>query len=310
MAIGTLRANELVVVRPESEGRVAHINFAEGQRVGRGQTLVQLDASVERAVLAQAEAALSLAKANFERADELVRKGAGTLRALDEARAKLRNDEAAVQLAHARHDKMTITAPFDGVVGLRRVSVGDYLSPGADIVNLAMIDPLKVDFRVPEILLPAVAAGQPVSIAVDAFPKRAFTGEVYAIDPVVDAEGRSIVMRARMANPQHELRPGLFARVTLTLAAREGAIFVPEQAVFPVGDRQFVYRLVEGKAKLTAVKLGERRQGEVEVLDGLAAGDRAITAGLLKVRDGTAVQILEAGDRPAAAPPAGGGQGK
>lgn len=315
VAIGSLRSNESVVVRPELAGRIVEIGFAEGQKVRKGQILVRLDASVERAELAQAQAALALAKTNFERADELVKRGAGTQRALDEARWKLRNDEAVVNLVQARLEKLVINSPFDGVAGLRRISVGDFVNAGADIVNLEMIDPLKVEFRVPEIFLSAVRHGQPIEVGVDAFPNRRFPGEVYAIDPQIDTAGRSIVIRARIANPEDALRPGLFARVTLTLAVRENAVFVPEESLIPMGSQHFVLKLIEPPAgapvpqgakmaKNTPVKLGDRRKGEVEIVEGLAAGDTVVTAGVLKVRDGMPVQPLPT--QPiAAAPPAG-----
>ncbi|MGE3936339.1 MAG: efflux RND transporter periplasmic adaptor subunit [Rhodospirillaceae bacterium] len=291
VAVGTLLANEMVVVRPEIAGRVAEIGFREGQTVRKGELLLRLDDSTDRAIVAQAQAALALARANHERAESLYRSGSGTSRALDEARAKLLNDEAVLVLSQARLVKMRIDAPFAGIVGLRKVSVGDYLSPGAEVANLAQIDPLKVDFRVPEIYLPAVAEGQTVAIEVDSYPDRVFAGEVFAIDPMVDPAGRSIVMRARIANPDGHLRPGLFARVTLTLRARDNALFVPEEALVPAGEGVTVLRVVDGKVEPVPVKLGERLGTEVEVLSGLAPGDQVITAGQLKVRPGMPVKV-------------------
>ena len=308
-AIGTLRSNESVIVRPEVAGRIVAINFQEGQRVRKGQVLVQLDASFERAELAQAEAMAQLARANFGRADELQKRGAGTQRALDEAQAGIRSAAATVELRRARLEKFTLVAPFDGVVGLRKVSVGDVVLPGHEFVNLEQVDPLKLDFRVPELFLSAIRVGQQVAIAVDAYPGRSFAGEVFAIDPALDAAGRSIVIRARIANADDALRPGLFARVTLTLAERPQALFVPEQALVPQGDRHFLFKLVdggEGKPKvveLVPVKLGERRAGEVEILAGLAPGDQVVTAGVLKIRPGMPVQVIPAGPPAAGAPP-------
>ena len=316
-AVGTLRSNESIIVRPEVPGRIVEIGFAEGQKVTRGQILVRLDSSVERAELAQAHASLALSKANHERAEELVKRGAGTQRAHDEARYKLRNDEAAIALVQARLEKYTLLAPFTGVTGLRKVSVGDVVSAGTDLVNLEMIDPLKVDFRVPETFLSAVRPGQTVQVAVDAFPGRSFSGSVYAIDPLIDLAGRSIVIRARIDNPDEALRPGLFARVTLTVAVRENAVFVPEESLIPVGDQQFVLKLLDPpagasfppgakQAKNTPVKLGERRQGTVEIVEGLSAGDTVITAGVLKVRDGMPVQVMPT--QPLAAAPGAAGR--
>jgi membrane fusion protein (multidrug efflux system) len=309
--VGTLVSNESVVVQPEVAGRVTAINFVEGGTVPKGTVLVELDSSVERAELAQAEAQRSLARTNFERAKELRRNNAGTQRALDEAEAALRTADAAVDLAQAQLDKRTLLAPFKARAGLRNVSPGEFVTAGTEIVNLEQIDPLKVDFRVPELFLPAVAEGQRIAVAIDAFPDQTFTGVVRALDPLIDQTGRALVVRAQIRNEGTKLRPGLFARVRLTLAERESALFVPEQAVQPQGDRHFVFKLVDegdGKqvAKLTEVTLGNRRRGEVEVRAGLSAGDVIVTAGLLKIRDGVPVQVLAPGGPPAPQGPSGG----
>jgi membrane fusion protein, multidrug efflux system len=298
LAVGTIRSNESVIIRPEIAGRITQINFVEGQKVKKGQVLVQLDSSIERAELAQAQAALVLAKANYERADELVKRNAGTGRALDEARAALRTQEAAVQLSQARLDKFTLVAPFDSMIGLRKMSIGDYVSGGAELVNVEMVDPLKVDFRVPEIFLASLRTGQKAAISIDALSDRKFEAEVFAIDPLVDQAGRSVVIRARVPNPDDVLRPGLFARVLLTIEERKNAVFVAEQSLIPVGDQHFVFKVVDKDGAkvvaLTKVKIGERRKGEVEIIEGLAAGDSVVTAGLLKIRDGMPIQIVPA----------------
>jgi membrane fusion protein (multidrug efflux system) len=290
-AIGTLLSNESVIMRPEVGGRIVRLEIAEGQRVARGQVLMQLDSTIERADVTQAEALLQLARANNARAEELTRSGAGTQRALDEARSGLRVAEATLAARRARLEKLTIEAPFDGMLGMRRVSVGDVINAGAELVNLEMVDPLKVDFRVPELFLPAVRAGQTVALQVDAYPGRNFEGQVMAINPAIDPAGRSIWVRARVPNPDDALRPGLFARVTLTLATRENSAFVPDSAIVPFGDRTFVFKIVEGRAAQTPVRLGERSRGEVEVIEGLAAGDVVVATPLagIRVRDGVPV---------------------
>lgn len=294
-AIGSLRSYESVIIRPEVAGRIAALDVPEGQPVQKGQILVRLDDSVQKAELDQALAALALARANFERAESLLKRGAGTPQAVDQARANLLTDEAAVGLAQARLEKMQLSAPFAGVLGLRKVSVGDYVGPGTDIVNLEVIDRLKVDFRVPELLLASVRPGQKIGIQVDAFPGRAFPGLVYAVDPLVDAAGRSILLRATIDNPDAALRPGLFARVTLVVETRENAIFVPEASLVPVGDQHFVFRVVDGKASFTKVKVGARTAGEVVVLEGLTPADVVVTAGVLKIRDGMPVRAIGPG---------------
>jgi membrane fusion protein, multidrug efflux system len=295
-AVGSLRSNESVIIRPEVAGRIAEIRFEEGERVTRGQPLVVLDDSIYRAEVDEVQASLELSRANYDRALDLLQRGAGTNKARDEALAQLRADEAGLHLARARLDKMVITAPFDGVVGLRKVSAGDFVDVGQDMVNLEQIDPLKADFRVAEVYLAAVRPGQRIELAVDAYSGETFVGEVYAIDPLIDESGRSIVLRARLPNADGRLRPGLFARVTLVLNERDDALQIPEQALVPQGEDQFVFRVVDGKAALTKVEVGIRREGMVEIVSGLGPEDQVVTAGQLKIRDGAPVQPLPAAE--------------
>jgi len=189
-------------------------------------------------------------------------------------------------------DKARIVAPFSGIVGLRHVSAGEYITSGQALVNLEAIDPVKADFRVPERFLPAIRVGQTIRIKVDAYPDDIFEGKVYAIDPRLDVAGRSLLVRALVPNKDQRLRPGLFARVTVLLQLKEDALSVPEQAIVPQGDAQYVFKIVNGKVTLTKVVTGTRREGRVEIVDGLSAGDEVVTAGQLKIRDGSAVSIV------------------
>ena len=288
-AIGTLRSNQSVIVRPEIAGRVVRFHFKEGQRIAAGKPLVSLDDAIARAEVAQARAALALSRANNERATELLGRGAGTRRARDEAVAKLRSDEADLALAEARLEKTVIVAPFEGIVGLRHVDIGDFLAVGQQIVNIEDIDPMTVDFRVPEVFLAAVSVGQRIEIGADPWPGRSFAGNVYAIDPLIDAQGRSIVIRAQVGNDDGSLRPGLFVRVRLILKGREDALLIPEQALVPAGEEQFVFRVTDGKAQRIKVSIGARRDGLVEVTDGLKPGETVVVAGQIKLQDGAAV---------------------
>lgn len=291
-AVGSLRSNESVIIRSEIAGRITEILFDEGQQLRKGVPLFRLDAAIARAQLEQAKASLVLSKANHERAEDLYRRGAGTQRARDEGVAKLHADEAAVALAQATLDKSTLVAPFDGIIGLRRVSVGDYVNPGQDLVNLENIEQLKVDFRVPEIYSMQLKVGQTVRISLDAIPKSAYEGTVYAIDPAYDPNGRAIILRARLPNRDGMLRSGMFARVTLLVDERQQAIVVPETALVPVGQNQFIYRVVDGKAVLTKIRIGQRRQGQVEVVEGLEPDSVIVTEGAVKLRDGSAVRTV------------------
>jgi len=291
--VGTLRANEAVIVSPEIAGRIHRIRFSEGQEVAAGDVLVELDATILRAELVKTQSDLTLADANLQRAKKLASKGAGTLRAHDEATAAHQAAQANVALAQARLERASITAPLSGIVGLRAVSTGAYVTPGDRLVELADIDPIKVDFRVPELVLSSLRAGLAIRVTVDAVPGRTFEGEIYAIDPIVDANGRAIRLRARVANPDGALFPGLFARVQIVVERRENAVLVPESAVFARGQDRLVYRVVDSRAVLTKIELGQRLPGQVEVIDGLGPDATVITAGHQQVRDGALVEIVD-----------------
>lgn len=295
-AVGTLRSDESVIVRSEIAGRIVATPFAEGQVVDKDAVLFQIDDDIARAELVEAEAAAKLSRQNEIRARELLAKGAGTARARDEAVARMEMDRARVELARARLSKTRIVAPFSGIVGLRKVSAGDYVAPGQDLINLESIDTIKLDFRIPERHLGALAVGQKVVAEIDAFPDRPFEGQVQAIDPQIDPAGRSIAIRATLPNSARALRPGLFARVTLTVQERAQAVTVPEQAIMPRGESFFVFKVQGGKAVLAPVEIGRRVAGRVEIVKGLAAGDEVISAGQIKVQDGVPVR--------AAVPPA------
>ena len=293
-AVGTLQPNESVVIAPEIAGRLLAIRFREGDRVEEGEVLVEIDAEILRAELEKAQSDLILAQANNERAATLASQGTGTLRARDEAAAVLRAAEAELSLAEARLEKATIRAPFPGVVGLRSVSVGAYLTPGTPIVTLAEIDPLKVEFRVPELQLPRLRQGQSIVVTADAIPGRSFEGTVYAIDPVVDIDGRAIRSRATVPNPERLLSPGLFARIRIIVEERPGALLVPESAIVADAGKTFVFRVADGQAERVEVSLGERLPGRVEVRSGLRAGDTVIAAGHQRVRAGSRLEIVAA----------------
>lgn len=298
-AVGTLVANEQATLRAEEPGAIVQIDFKEGQRVLEGALLIRLDDVLRQAELQQAQASLTLSEANYERAAQLAERGSGTQRARDEALSALRFDQAAVALAEQRIKKTKIIAPFTGVLGLRSVSIGDYVGVGDALVTLQDIDVLKIDFRVPELFLTEIKLGQELRIRVDAVPGQDFVGTVYAIDPQVDVNGRALVIRATLPNPDNKLRPGLFARVDVILEKRENALLIPEAALMPTKDGQFVFKVVDGAAAMVPVKIGLRQEAEVEVLEGLAEGDIVVTGGQLKLQTGVPVMLP-----PELAPPA------
>lgn len=301
-AIGTLLANESVMIRPELDGRIAAIHFSEGQAVRQGEKLVSLDSSEIVAQLAGVNAALSLNRSRMKRAEELHGKNFISAQALDEARENLNQSLARQAEIQAKLDKMTIKAPFEGVAGLRQASPGAYVKAGQDIARLEGIGTLKLDFRAPELFLRKIRVNQEVQLGVDAFPGESFRGAIYAIEPAVDEQTRTVLLRARVPNPGVRLKPGMFARVNLVLETREQAVLVPEQALVPRGTERFVFRVAEGKAVLTKIEIGLRRPGEVEVAQGLAAGETIVIDGQLKLQDGAAVTVLA--DKPAPKPEA------
>ncbi|MGB8599622.1 MAG: efflux RND transporter periplasmic adaptor subunit [Burkholderiales bacterium] len=302
-AVGTLLANESVVIRPEVAGRVTGIHFSEGQRVNAKAKLVTLDSAESQAQVAGSSADASLNKQRMERAEDLFQKGFISQQALDEARSNRSRAAARQTEDEARLGKTVIRAPFAGVVGLRKISPGAYVQPGQDIVRLENIDSLKLDFRIPETFLARMGKNQTVNLQVDAFPNEKFSGNVYAIEPSIDEQTRTILARARVTNAGGKLWPGMFARVNLVLDTHENAVLIPEQAIVPQGQQSFVFRVIDGKAKLTQVTTGKRSEGEVEIVSGLAATDVVVTDGQMKLQDGFGVMT----GQPPGAPPAAAG---
>ncbi len=290
MAVGNLQASERVIIRPEQSGQIRTIQFTEGQRVSAGDLLFQLDSSLYDAALAQSEARVNLSTQEYQRAQSLLQRKVGSQNDRDAALAQLRVNEAEVSLARTRIDKMNIRAPFAGTTGLRHVSPGDYVSTGQDLVELIDSSSIKVDFRIPEIYLPAISPGQAVTVRVDAFPGRRFQGQIYAISPSADARAHNLELRARIPNTDGVLRPGLFAQVELQGATEALALLVPEQAVIPQDGAFSVMRVgAENVVEIVPVELGQRRPGEVQILSGLVAGDIIVTAGHLKLFPGMPV---------------------
>lgn len=266
ITFGSLRSDESVMIRPEVEGRLATLHFREGQAVTAGDLLISLDDAIARAEFAQARANLDLAEKNHQRAQMLFQRGASNAQALDEAQSQL------------------------------QASVGDYLSAGQNIVNLEVLDPLKVDFRIPQKAVAQVRLGQTVEITLDTYPGERFRGEIYAINPRLDEAGRSQAIRAHIGNDDRRLRPGQFVRVSVILEERPNALVIPEEAVMPQGDKLLVNLVVDGQVERREVTLGKRFDGLVEVREGLQGDETIISAGWQRVREGLAVRT-KSGER-------------
>jgi membrane fusion protein (multidrug efflux system) len=294
-AVGSLVANQGILVTTEVAGKVSEIRFESGQQVEVGTLLLQLDDSIDRAELEGIVAERRLAEMQFKRREELVEKK--TISRSDYDEARLRLDNAAAQLAtkQAQIAKKRITAPFSGLLGIRQVDLGEYLQPGAAIVPLQQLDPLFVDYALPERHLDQVSVGQAVEIEVQAFPGEVFTGRISALNPGIDPGTRSLRIRATLENPQSRLRPGMFAQVRTVLPQRSGVLTLPRTAITynPYGDSVFV--ILEGETgamvQRRQVETGGVRDGRVEIVAGLEAGARVVIAGQVKLRNDQSVVV-------------------
>lgn len=295
-AVGTLRANQSVVLRPEVSGRIVKLGFADGQRIRRGQLLVQLDDTLQQAQVRQAEAQAGIARTNLQRSRELVAQGFVSQSAVDQNAAGLDVAMAQVALAQAQLSRMKVMAPFDCIAGIKFINEGDYVKDGADLVNLDDVSSVWVDFRLPERFLSRIKTGQAVEISLDALPGRKLKAVVGALDSQLDANGRSVLVRARMANVDGVLRGGMFARTRLVFSVREDALVVPEEALVPQGDKQYVIKVVSGPgggkvSQRIEARLGQRAKGKVELLAGIEEGDLVVLAGQSRLMRGDALPL-------------------
>ena len=297
-ALGTTRANESIDVTSKVVNQVTAVRFEEGQQVRRGQVLVELDAEQVRADLAAAEAALVESRSQFERSRELAVTKILSDSQLEQIEATYKGNEARVGAARARVNDTVIRAPFDGRVGLRRVSVGSLVSPGTVITTLDDTRTIKLDFTIPETFLSVVQPGLEISARSVAYPDRNFGGKVSSIDSRVDPATRAVTVRALLPNEAGLLKPGMFLTVRLSRGAVD-ALLVPEEAIVPEQGEMFVFVVGDGRAEKRKIRLGERRVGNVQVVEGLAVGEMVVTEGTQKIRDGSPVAV-----QPAAAAPA------
>ena len=288
-ALGTARANESVTLTAKVTETVVRVNFQDGDQVEEGRLLVDLSGRAEVAALEEAQAAYTEALKQYERQVDLVKQGTLSKSTLDSLVASRDAAKARMQAIRARLADRVIAAPFAGVLGFRQVSQGTLVTPGTAIVTLDDVDPIKLDFSVPETAMASVAVGQALRARSAAFPDREFGGEVTVVGSRVDAVTRALTVRAEIENSDRTLRPGMLLTVKLELPARE-AIAIPEIALIQVGDSQSVFTVdAEGRAQRVEVRAGARKAGQVEILDGLSPGDRLVTEGIVKLRPGTPV---------------------
>lgn len=292
-AVGTLLADEYVMIRPEITGRVVALDFREGAPVAKGQVLVRLDDSEHQARIRQVEAEIKLLADRLSRAESLQAQQFVSEQAVIDARQNLLQAQARLDETRAALAKTRIRAPFSGVTGLRLISPGAFVNDGQDIVSLSKVDRLKLDARIPELHLGRLSKSAKLSVSVDAWPERHFNARVQAIDSRVDPASRSIQVRAAVDNPGGLLKPGMFARVNIELPAN-AEVRIPEQAIVARPGKFMVYRVQEGKAKPVTVRPGARSAGWVTVSGELKPGDVIVTEGQLRLKPDAPVQPVPA----------------
>ncbi len=292
-AIGTLKANETITLASTVTETVTAINFTDGQRVVKGDVLVEMTDGEEKALLDQQRALVNEAAKQLERAKELAKTGALSKEILEQRQREASSTRAGLSALAARMEDHIITAPFDGVVGLRNISVGALLQPATKITTLDDDSVMKLDFAVPSVFLTTLKPGVAVIAKATGFDEE-FKGEVSAIDSQVDEVTRSVIVRAIIPNPEAKLKPGLLMTVELLKNPRD-AVGIPENAIVPEGRKQFVFVVNDKQMPATVekreIEIGTRRQGDVEVTKNLKAGEKVVAQGTMMVADGKPVQI-------------------
>jgi membrane fusion protein, multidrug efflux system len=294
-AVGTARANEQVTLSAPVTERLVRVAFEDGQFVRAGQTIAVLATGQENAQLSEAQARAREASGQLERIETLRRRGFATQAALDQQMMAAASARAQAAEARASIGDRVITAPFSGWASLRNISAGAVVSQGTEIATISDVSVIKLDFAVPETLLPAVQVGQTIEAVSAAYPDQPFRGQVTTIDPVIDPNTRAATVRARLPNPDRRLKPGMLLTVGIETAPRMSPS-VPELAVVGEGDQRFVFTIDKGQAKRVPVRVGMRSGGRVEILEGLAPGQRVVTEGVVKISEGMRVRVAGAGN--------------
>jgi len=288
-AVGTILSNESVEIRPEVAGKIIHIGFAEGEHVAAGAVLFRLDSELIEAEYQEVNANLDFARAQYERAQNLRKNRVIADEKYDSIFRELIQAQSHLNTLATRLKKQTISAPFSGIVGARRVSVGDYVAVGQSMVHLEDLSSVKAEFYVPERHLGSLRTGQRVACRVQALSGD-FTGSVYLIDPRIQSETRSAVVRARIDNPGEVLRPGMFCKVDIIVQVKDNALTVPQEAIVSRGETQFVYVDMNGTAEMRKIETGLFLHDSVEITSGINAGDMLIVSGVQKLFPGMKVR--------------------
>ena len=291
-AVGRTKASESVVIKAETNGRIKEILFNEGGIVTKDQEIIKFENSDAKAELQNAEAQLSLAKANFERSSKIYEQKFGSAKEYDKVKAELEQAEAHVAVAKVKLEKTVIVAPFTGHIGLMEVNVGSYVQTGTELVTLVQTNPMKIDFKVPEKFVHEVGAGQTAEVRIDAFKDKVFTAFIEAIDSKVDSDSHSLAIRGSVNNETNELYSGLFTNISLIIGERGNTMMVDESAIIRDGALEKVWVIEKGKAKEKGVKTGVREKNMVEIVAGLTPNELIVTSGHARLQNGVRVKVL------------------
>lgn len=291
-AIGSLVALETAEVAADSTGRIVTVSAVDGAAVKKGDQLFVLDGALLAAELQDTEARLALAETTFRRAQTLARSQTVAQSQVDQTRAELEQARSATELVRERQRRLVVRAPFDGNLGFRLVSEGAYVTAGTPLVRIDQIVKLKVSLSIPERYYRQIITGQDVALTAEAVPGKTFRAQIGAINPVVDVNGRALQILAKLENGDLILRPGMLVKADILGAPRE-AVTVPESAVVPQGQQATVYQVVDDKVRRLDVKTGERRDGWVEIVSGVSAGAKVVTAGAARLSEGAKVKVTQ-----------------
>lgn len=293
-SLGTLSANESVTLSATVTDTVSAINFEGGEEVSQGDILVELSDTEEHAALREAQALRTERQNAVNRFAQLQSRNLAPRADVEDSRAQLQQVDATIAGLEAMLDNYRVRAPFDGVVGVRDISVGTLVTPGTELTTLDDISRMKLDFDVPEVQLGSLSRGLSLSATTAAYPERVFEGEIATIDSRVDPVSRSITVRALLDNEERLLRPGMLMRVTIARSPRQ-ALVIPESALVPEGQRQRVWVLTsreDGAVVQRDIEVGSRREGDVEVIDGLEAGELVVTHGNDRLHEASRVELI------------------
>lgn len=287
--LGSLASTDSIDISSEIAGQIAKIHFKPGDRVKKGQLLISLDSTIYESELASAKASLKLSEMNFKRTNQLAQRRLSSEQALDQSLADLKEKENLVRVKEAQFEKTRLKAPFDGTLGSRHISIGQYVNVAQPLVHLVANQTMRIEYQLPERYLSKLKKGQKVTLISDAFPDEPFHGVVHYIDPTIDKDTRTVAVEALIDNSNHRLYSGLFVRVTHQFSNKKKRLLIPEESIIPGMNNEKVFLIQDNKAKAINITTGDHHAQMVEVTSGLKPDDRIIVRGQHKLKDGSLV---------------------